>query len=211
MYDLAGVSAYNSLAATETKSAKNSTNTSAGSSLDMTDFLQLMVATLENQTIDDTADTSEMMSMMVQMSVVEALTNISEIVSTSSTLTYAASLVGKEVVIGQYVNGELMELSRTITGTGTLNGEQVIFTVNPDNGADESYYLTDIMAIGKLPGSGTGDTDDDTASTASASAGSSVVGDAEYDDTPVSVESPEAEDGAADDSGNENAWDLVSG
>ncbi len=127
------------------KQSQSSTNKKAGSSLDMTDFLTLMVAMFQNQDIDNTASTSEMMNQMVQMSVVQAITDISTLINDSTTLTYAASLVGKEVTIGQYVGGELKELLGTVTGTGTLNGQQVIFLGN------DSYYLSDIMAIGRLP------------------------------------------------------------
>ena len=36
-----------------------------------------------------------------------------------------------------------------MTGTGTLNGMQVIFI------GDKSYYLNDVMAVGRLPDKGT--------------------------------------------------------
>ncbi|MDE7034776.1 MAG: hypothetical protein K2O74_00810, partial [Eubacteriales bacterium] len=49
--------------------AENSTNVKAGTSLDMDDFLTLMVAMFQNQDIDNTADTSDMLNQMVQMSV----------------------------------------------------------------------------------------------------------------------------------------------
>jgi len=125
---------------------KHSTNPKAGQSLDMDGFLQLMVAMLQNQSIDNTADTSEMLNQMVQMTVVQAITDISTLVSDSTSLTYAASLVGKEVTIGQYdVNNQLQETVGKVTGTGTLNGRQVIFI------GDKCYNLTDIMAIGRVP------------------------------------------------------------
>lgn len=130
---------------TQTPEAKNSTNKKAGAQLGMDDFLTLMVAMFQNQDIDNTASTSEMMNQMVQMSVVQAITSISTLINDSTSLTYAASLVGKEVTIGQYKNGKLEELVGTVTGTGTLNGQQVIFV------GDDSYYLSDIMAIGRLP------------------------------------------------------------
>ena len=126
---------------------KNSTNRKAGYGLDMDDFLKLMVATLQNQTMDDTADASEMMNQMVQMSVIQAITNISTLVSDSTNLTYAVSLVGKEVTIGQYIGGEIKEFVGTVTGTGTLNGRQVIFLDDDET----PYYLTDILAVGRLP------------------------------------------------------------
>lgn len=132
-------------AATQELQAKQSTNKKAGKDLDMTDFLTLMVAMFQNQDINNTASTSEMMNQMVQMSVIQAVTNISTLINDSTTLTYAASLVGKEVTIGQYKGGKLEEIVGTVTGTGTLNGQQVIFL------GDDSYYLSDIMAIGRLP------------------------------------------------------------
>ncbi|MDE6281045.1 MAG: hypothetical protein K2M15_04540, partial [Oscillospiraceae bacterium] len=47
--------------------AKNSTSRKGNTELTMQDFLQLMVVQLQNQSIDDTMDTSEMMNQMVQM------------------------------------------------------------------------------------------------------------------------------------------------
>lgn len=103
----------------------------------------------QNQDIDNAASTSDMMNQMVQMSVVQAITNISTLIDDSTVLTYAASLVGKEVTVGQYKGKELQEIVGTVTGTGTLNGQQVIFI------GDESYYLNDVMAVGRLPEKGT--------------------------------------------------------
>lgn len=125
--------------------AKNSTNIKAGTGLEMNDFLSLMVAQFQNQDIDNTASTSDMMNQMVQMSVVQAITGITTLLNDATTLMYASSLVGKEVTVGQYVNGELTEIRGAVTGTGTLNGQQVIFL------GDKSYYLSDVMAIGRLP------------------------------------------------------------
>ena len=129
------------------KKAERSTSTKAGQGLEMNDFLMLMVATLQNQSIDDTADTSDMLNQMVQMSMITAMNNISSLVTESTTLTYAASLVGKYVTVGIYENGTLKDIYGEVTGTGTLNGQQVIFM------GDDIYYLSDVMAVGKLPAS----------------------------------------------------------
>ncbi len=129
------------------KVAENSTNKKAGNDLVMDDFLKLMVAQFQNQSIDNTADTSEMMNQMVQMSVIQAITNLSTLVTDSTNLSYAASLVGKEVTIGERHGNEITELLGTVTGTGTLEGKQVIFM----DGKETPYYLTDIMAVGRLP------------------------------------------------------------
>lgn len=118
------------------------TNAAAGkSSLDMLDFLKLMVLQFQNQDPENAASTSDMMNQLVQMSVVQAVTNITD----AATMLYSSSLVGKEVTIGQFGENGLEELVGVVTGTGTYNGQQVVF-VN-----DKTYYLSDIMAIGRLP------------------------------------------------------------
>jgi len=111
--------------------------------LDMTDFIQLMITQLTNQGIDETMDTSEMLNQMVQMQMISSMVNMTDAV----TMNYAASLVGKEVTVGKYGDdGKLQEITGTVTGTGTMDGEQVVFIDN-----NEYYYLNEIMAVGKLP------------------------------------------------------------
>ena len=73
--------------------------------LDFTDYLQLMVQQLQNQTMDNTTDTSDMLNQLVQMSVVQMMTTVKTSIDTlvdANTLTYAASLVGKTVTVGEY-------------------------------------------------------------------------------------------------------------
>ncbi|MBR2481961.1 MAG: hypothetical protein IKB58_03805 [Oscillospiraceae bacterium] len=114
----------------------------SGYDLDMQDFLTLMVAELQHQSIDATADTSEMLNQMVMMQMVSALTNMTDV----SIMTYAASLVGKTVTVGQYdAEGQLQEIVGEVTGTGTMGGQQVVFV------GDKYYYMSEIMAVGTLP------------------------------------------------------------
>ena len=110
--------------------------------LDMSDFLQLMVVQLQSQTIDNTADTSDMLNQMVQMQMVTALTNMTD----ASVMSYAGSLVGKEVTIGDYSSGQLEEKVIEVMGSGLSNGEQVIFAKD-----GSMYKLSSIMAVGRLP------------------------------------------------------------
>ena len=120
------------------KASKQEDNTS----LDMTDFLTLMVAQFQNQSLDSTADTSDMLNQLVQMSVIQAITQISD----ATVMTYASSLVGKEVTVGRFNNqGMLEEYVGTVTGTGVSNGEQIVFVDG------QSYALGDILAVGRLP------------------------------------------------------------
>ena len=141
MTDASGV-----LGALQTELAtKNSTSKTAGKDLTTDDFLVLLCAMFQNQDIDNTASTADMMNQFVQISVIQAVTDISSLIHDTSTLTYASSLVGKTVTIGMYEGNELKEIEGVVTGTGTLNGEQVIFI------GDDIYMLSDIMAVGKLP------------------------------------------------------------
>ena len=121
---------------------KNSTSRKGNTELNMDDFLQLMIVQLTSQTIDDTMDTSEMINQMVQMQMVSALANMTD----ASVQNYATSLVGKVVTIGIVKDNVLEEREIVVMGTGTMNGQRVIF------GSDgEIYYLNQIMAVGRLP------------------------------------------------------------
>ena len=111
--------------------------------LDMQSFLTLMITEMTNQGIDSTMDTSDMVNQMVQMQMVTALANMTD----ASIMSYAASLVGKEVTVAQInSDGDMEELVGVVKGTGTKNGEQVIFLDN-----DKYYKLSEIMAVGVLP------------------------------------------------------------
>lgn len=121
------------------------------SKLDLDDYLKLMVAMFQNQTIDNTADISDMMNNMVQMSVVEAISSISSLIEESTALNYAASLVGKQVTVGVVNNGQITEIEGYVAATGTYNGQQVIFLKDKNGNPIEGYVpISSIMAIGWL-------------------------------------------------------------
>ncbi|WP_312634269.1 flagellar hook capping FlgD N-terminal domain-containing protein [Oscillibacter sp.] len=122
--------------------SSTSSSKSGSMTLEMEGFLQLMLAQFQNQDPENAASTTDMLNQMVQMSMVQAITNITDAV----TLNYSASLVGKEVTIGSYdSDGKLQELVGTVSGTGTYNGNPVVFV----NG--KSYSMSSIMAVGRLP------------------------------------------------------------
>ena len=141
MADISGLLGSNSITTPKhTTSRKNNTE------LDMMDFLQLMIVQLQNQTIDDTMDTSEMMNQMVQMQMISAISNMTE----TNVMSYASSLVGKVVTIGLVTKDGLEEREVLVTGTGVMDGQQVIFGKDA-NGKVETYGLNQIMAVGQLP------------------------------------------------------------
>ena len=121
------------------------------STLTFTDLLGLMVAQFQNQSIDNQADTSDMMNQLVQMSSMQAMTEMTAQIkelTLANVMSYSASLVGKTVTVGLYneETKETEELVGVVQGTGTYNGQQVIYL---DNG--KGYFLSEIMAVGTLP------------------------------------------------------------
>lgn len=122
----------------------------ANNTLSFQDMLMLLVTQLQNQTIDNTMDTSDMMNQIIQMTVMQALTDVKTKVDNlteANIMSYAASLVGQTVTVAIFDNkGNLVgEREGVVTGTGTLNGQHVIFI------GDDCYYLSQIMAVGTLP------------------------------------------------------------
>lgn len=117
--------------------------------LDFSDFMMLMVQQLQNQTIDNTADTSDMLNQMVQMSVVQMMAKVQssmDELTASTNMSYAASLVGKTVTVGVYnEEGKIEEVVGEVEGTGVYQGSMVIFIDG------EMYPLNSIMAVGTLP------------------------------------------------------------
>lgn len=147
-YAAAGINTYTSDSTTGTSKtdSKNNAGYLTDSSKDnltltMEQFLQLMIVQFQNQDMDNPASTSDMMNQLMQMSNIQAMATMTD----ASTMTYAASLVGKTVTIGEYTKDGLKEYVGEVTGTGTYDGEQVIFV----NG--KTYPITSIMAIGEIP------------------------------------------------------------
>lgn len=121
----------------------------SGAELSFTDMLGLMVAQFQNQTIDNQADTNDMMNQLIQMSLMQGMTKMTtqmEDLTQANILSYSASLVGKEVTVGvRDEEGNLQEIVGTVTASGTYDGQPVIFI------GDKSYLLSSIMAVGRLP------------------------------------------------------------
>lgn len=133
----------------------------ANNTLSFQDMLMLLVTQLQNQTIDNTMDTSDMMNQIIQMTVMQALTDVKSKVddlTEANVMSYAASLVGQTVTVGILDNkGNLVgERVGVVTGTGIYNGQRVIFI------GDECYLLNQIMAVGTLPKDKTDDSTDST-------------------------------------------------
>ncbi len=127
----------------------NVNSTGETSSLEFEDFMLLMVKQLQSQTLDSTMDTSEMLNQLVQMSSVQMMGSLQDsmmAMAQATNLTYASSLVGKEVTVGHVdANGAYSQLVGTVTATGTYQGTAVLFI------GEDMYALNEILAVGRLP------------------------------------------------------------
>lgn len=108
------------------------------------------MAQFQNQTMDNQASTTDMMNQLVQMSSMQAMTEMSTQIkelTLANVMAYSASLVGQTVTIGVWneQTKKLEEIVGVVEGAGTYNGDQVIYV------GGKGYYLSDIMAVGKLP------------------------------------------------------------
>lgn len=130
---------------------KEDAKTEDRGTLSFTDMLGLMVTQFQNQTIDNQASTTDMMNQLVQMTTMQAMNDMTsqmKELALANVMSYSASLVGKTVTVGVWneETEELEEIVGTVQGTGTYDGNQVIYL---DNG--KGYLLSDIMAVGTLP------------------------------------------------------------
>ena len=113
-----------------TKSAKNT--------LSMSDFITLLVAQLQNQDMNNTTDTSEMMAQMAQYSMVQTMTDMKEQSIKSSSF----SLIGKGVTIsGTDENGKSYSKVGAVDGVTLASGEAKVVVEG------KSYPVDDVKEV----------------------------------------------------------------
>lgn len=130
---------------------KTTTTESASDGLGKNDFLQLMIAQLQNQDPLDPADATEYTSQLCQYSSLEQLINANDNIETltssieSGSRTNAASYIGREVT----VSGNQVTLSNgTATGANfVLGSDAETVSVNIYDGNSE---LVDTVSLGDL-------------------------------------------------------------
>lgn len=145
MNDLSGIGAYaNSRGVEGSKSAAaGSGGSSAQGTLGITDFYKLLATQLQYQDADNPMDTSEMMNQLVQTQMIEAITQM----STTNTITYATSMVGKNVTMAEVDSqGRFTGEETKGTITGILMGDNPILFMN-----GKAYHMAQIMTVGDVP------------------------------------------------------------
>lgn len=111
--------------------------------MSINDFYKVLAAQMKYQDADNPMNTSEMMAQMVQTQMIEAITQMTQ----TNTITYASSMVGKEVAMAE-VNeyGQFTGEVTKGTITGMLMGDNPILFIG-----EKGYYMSQIMTIGKVP------------------------------------------------------------
>lgn len=105
------------------------------------DFYKILAAQLKYQDADNPMDTSEMMAQMVQTQMIETINQMNQI----STITYASSMVGKEVTVA------LIDETGRSTGetkTGIVTGA-TLYDFPPRLVVDgERYMISQVTILG---------------------------------------------------------------
>lgn len=108
--------------------------------LDMDSFLQLMAAQISNQDVMNPSSNEDYVAQMVQMTMIQAITNMMDMSMTS----YASSMIGKNVVLAEIdESGKVREIEGVVTGV-SIYGNEPIIHVNGKN-----YNLSQVMTVGK--------------------------------------------------------------
>lgn len=139
-----GASAYDKMGASGKKQANN-----VDTGMNVTDFLKLLAAQLQNQDMMNPMDDSAFMGQLAQFTQLQTMENMNNSIQLStelSTISYSMSLIGKEAVAATLdENGELVKTEGLITGVTMYNGTPVFYI------GDKGFYLSQLMSVGKLP------------------------------------------------------------
>lgn len=111
--------------------------TAGKNNLTMDDFFKLMVAQLSNQDMYNTVDDTEFMAQMTQFSMVQALSDLSQLSMTS----YSVGLIGKEVTLAKLNGSNLETIKGIVEGVNLYNGSAEIVVDG------EAYALSSVMKV----------------------------------------------------------------
>ncbi|MDD4571255.1 MAG: flagellar hook capping FlgD N-terminal domain-containing protein [Clostridia bacterium] len=111
---------------------------SHNTSLNMQDFLQLLVAQLTNQNVLEPMDNTDFIAQMAQFTMLQSIETLSQVGNTQ----YAASLIGKNVIVAAYDStGKYMQ-DQGLVECVNLFDEQPSIIVN-----GKQYNLASVMQI----------------------------------------------------------------
>lgn len=138
-----GVSAYGTVPGAQDDQGLESSATAdaqqpTGSSLDMNDFLRLLAAQFQNQDVMNPTDNTQFIAELAQFSSLQAMNQLNQYADRQ----YAASLVGKTVVVGQYDDsGKYSEQQGTVESAYFSSDGTVVVVGNT------AYDLSSVIQV----------------------------------------------------------------
>ena len=132
------INAYGSNYVSSTNLKNTNLSTSDSSSLDMQDFLNLLVSQITNQDSMNPMENTEFVSQMAQFSSLQAMTDLTEI----SMRGQATSLIGKNVVVASYNNKGELDIQEGIVQKVTIYSGKTKLYVN-----DVEYEYANVMEV----------------------------------------------------------------
>lgn len=133
----------NNLYTTATDTDKKAASTRGKGEMDMSDFMNLLVAQMTNQDIFNTASDTEFISQMAQFSSLQGMETLQEYTLSS----YAVSYTGKYVIIAHQneVTGNLEEVTGVVDSVSFYSGSPMVYV----NG--KGYNLYEVMEVSSTP------------------------------------------------------------
>jgi flagellar basal-body rod modification protein FlgD len=122
---------------------KANQKTESGASMDMNDFLKLLAAQMSNQDMANPMSNAEFIGQLAQFTSLQSMQELMGLNMTS----YSVGLMGQEVTVARSSDsGDLFTKTGVVSGVGLFEGDPVIYI------GDDAYALSEIMAVGRLPG-----------------------------------------------------------
>ena len=134
-----------STSSTTMSSLSSTTTTESSSTLDMEDFLNLMVAEMQNQDPLEPTDNSTYMAQLATYSQVEATDEMNSTLKEE----FAAQLVGKQVVVATDLTSSgtadgTVDYYETISGTTYLSINDKLYDIDDLKAVMEDGYYTEV-------------------------------------------------------------------
>ena len=126
---------YNATASNNTSSSTDSD----GSTLNMDDFITLLVAQLQNQDMNNTMDTTEFMAQTAQYSMIEAINEM----NSQSKISSSFDLIGK----GVSISADSQTIIGVVDGVTLQNGEAEVVVDGNSYSVDDIYEVFDASLL----------------------------------------------------------------
>ncbi len=140
-----GISTYG----TNTYDLSNQLQKSSAASMNIQDFLNLLVAQLANQDVMNPVNDTEFVSQMAQFTSLQAMEQLNQL----STMQYGASLIGKTVIVAKYDETGKYVQDEGLIERVNFSGDEITLTIN-----GSAYPLSSVMEV--VTASESGDEED---------------------------------------------------